>query len=41
VHHVNAQHYSQKKLNAWSPTCFDKPLCSKQPAKLNSFVVNE
>tara|TARA_R110002167_G_C12658646_1_gene649706 strand:- start:1223 stop:1690 length:468 start_codon:yes stop_codon:yes gene_type:complete len=38
IHNVNAQHYSQKQLDAWSPALFDKTLWNNKLAKLNSFV---
>jgi putative acetyltransferase len=42
VHHVNAQHYTKKQLDAWSPSLSNKILGNKKLAKLGSFVcVNE
>jgi putative acetyltransferase len=38
VHHVNAQHYSNKQLDAWAPAVFDKKLWRDKLAMLNSFV---
>jgi putative acetyltransferase len=38
IHHVNAEHYSQEQLDAWSPSIFDKIQWSNKLAKLSSFV---
>lgn len=41
VHHVNAQHYSQKQLAAWAPGLFEHQEWSNKLTKLNSFVCVE
>jgi putative acetyltransferase len=38
IHHVNSQHYTQKQLDAWAPSQFDKNLWCKKLTKLCSFV---
>jgi putative acetyltransferase len=38
IHSVNAQHYSQKQLDAWAPSTFDEMFWKDKLAILNSFV---
>jgi len=38
IHHINAEHYSQKQLDAWAPEPFDETLWRDKLAKLSSFV---
>jgi len=38
IHHVNSQDYSQKQLDAWAPTTFDKTLWRNKLRELSSFV---
>jgi len=38
IQHINAQHYSQKKLRAWSPAEYDKEVWTEKLARLCSFV---